>query len=156
MIRLFAFLVMAVLFATPLTAQKTIGEQTTGLKKERKFNPGTIETVTGEIQKILQISTRKNMALGTHIIIKTHQEKLPVHIGPSWYLKELETDFKKGDLVEIKGSRIEFEGQPTIIAMVLKKDGKEFVLRDQNGLPYWRGMGKKKKGGGNCHYKSRT
>ncbi|BFP41248.1 hypothetical protein FGF1_20930 [Flavobacteriaceae bacterium GF1] len=156
MIRLFAFLVMTVLLAIPLTAQKTIGKEAAGQKKERKFNPETIESVTGEIQKILQISTRKNMAFGTHIIIKTHQEKLPVHIGPSWYLKELEIDFEKGDLVEIKGSRIEFEGQPTIIAMVLKKEGKEFVLRDQNGLPHWRGMGKKKMGGGNGHYKSRT
>ena len=43
------------------------------------------------------------------------------------------------DSVEIKGSRVTFEGKPAIIAAEVKKGGETLTLRDDAGLPVWSG-----------------
>ena len=44
-----------------------------------------------------------------------------------------------GDKVEITGSGIPFQAQPTIIAAELKKGTEIFKLRDGDGFPVWSG-----------------
>jgi hypothetical protein len=41
--------------------------------------------------------------------------------------------------VEVKGSRITFEGKPAIIAAEIKKGEETLKLRDENGFPVWSG-----------------
>jgi hypothetical protein len=44
-----------------------------------------------------------------------------------------------GDKIEVKGSRITFQGKPTIIAAEVKKGEETLKLRDENGFPVWAG-----------------
>ena len=46
------------------------------------------------------------------------------------------------DRVEVKGSRITFQGKPAIIAAEITKDGQTLTLRDASGMPVWRGWRK--------------
>jgi len=41
--------------------------------------------------------------------------------------------------VEVKGSRISIQGQPTIIACEVKKGNNVLKLRDDRGMPLWAG-----------------
>jgi len=41
--------------------------------------------------------------------------------------------------VEVKGSRVTFDGKPVIIAAELKKDNNVLTLRDSSGIPAWSG-----------------
>jgi hypothetical protein len=41
--------------------------------------------------------------------------------------------------VEVKGSRVTFEGKPAIIAAEVKKGDEVLKLRDENGFPMWSG-----------------
>ena len=41
--------------------------------------------------------------------------------------------------MEIKGSRISIQGQPTIIAAEVKKGDQMLKLRDDKGIPLWTG-----------------
>jgi hypothetical protein len=43
------------------------------------------------------------------------------------------------DKIEVKGSRITFDGKPAIIAAEVKKGDDVLVLRDASGLPVWSG-----------------
>jgi len=55
-----------------------------------------------------------------HFTLKTEKEAISVHLDPSWYM-ETRHDLCPGDKVEVTGSRITYEGRPTIIAGELKK-----------------------------------
>jgi len=51
--------------------------------------------------------------------------------------------FAPGDKVEVTGSRITYEGQPTIIAGEVKKGEQVLKLRDAAGVPAWAGQGRR-------------
>ena len=42
----------------------------------------------------------------------------------------------------IRGSRVKIDGEEAIIAREIKKGDKTLVLRDENGVPMWRGQGR--------------
>ncbi len=111
-----------------------------GSQSGRLYNPQTVETVAGEITKVDRIVSRGGLHKGVHLLLKTYQaEPLAVHLGPDWYVEKQEVTLKPGDKVEVRGSRVTFEGKPAIIAADVTKDGKTLHLRDANGVPVWAG-----------------
>ena len=81
----------------------------------------------------------KGMNTGVQLILKSDKETIPVHMGPGWYIERLDTKIKKGDKVEIRGSRINFGGKPAIIAAEIRKGNAALMLRDSSGIPVWAG-----------------
>ena len=77
-----------------------------------------------------------------HLTLKTEKGLLSVHLGPEWYIVRLDGKLAKGDLVEVKGSRVTFAGNPAIIAAEVKKGDAVLKLRDENGFPAWAGWRK--------------
>jgi hypothetical protein len=106
---------------------------------QRMYNPATVETVTGTIESIDRIAPRKGMSHGVHVTLKTEKGTVSVHLGPEWYVERLDTKLVKGDSVEVKGSRITYDGKPAIIAAEVKKGDAVLKLRDDNGVPAWAG-----------------
>jgi hypothetical protein len=114
-----------------------------GAQYQRMFNPGTVETVAGEVTGVDQMVPRRGMSSGIHLKLKTETGTLPVHLGPAWYIERLDTKIVKGDKLEIKGSRVTFEGKPAIIAAEVAKGDSVLVLRDASGVPAWAGWRKR-------------
>ncbi len=106
---------------------------------QRLYNPATVETVVGEVLSIDRITPMKGMSYGIHVMLKTDKDTIPVHLGPAWYMERLDTKINKGDTVEVKGSRITYNGKPAIIAAEVKKGDAVLKLRDDNGFPAWSG-----------------
>ncbi len=106
-----------------------------------KFDPDTVETMSGEIIK-MDLFKPKGMGIGVQIILKTDEETIPVHLGPLRYMIKLKREIGPGDRVEITGSRVESAGKPLIMASEIRKGDKKLELRDENGVPVW---GKEKK-----------
>ena len=106
---------------------------------QRMYNPATVETVTGTIESIDRTVPMKGMSRGVHLTLKTEKETVAVHLGPEWYVERLDNALKKGDAVEVKGSRVTFAGNPAIIAAEVKKGDAVLKLRDENGTPAWAG-----------------
>lgn len=77
--------------------------------------------------------------LGVHLIVKTEKETIDVHLGPGWYIENQDVKIMPADKVEVKGSRITFQGKPVIIAAEVKKGEETLKLRDENGFPVWAG-----------------
>lgn len=109
----------------------------------RMYNPQTVETLSGTVEKVDRFTPGRGMSYGIHLLLKTDQETIPVHLGPGWYVEAQEVKVSPGDKVEVTGSRITFEGKPAIVASVVKKDGKTMTLRDANGVPVWAGRGRR-------------
>ncbi|MEO0927606.1 MAG: DNA-binding protein, partial [Cyanobacteria bacterium J06643_13] len=72
--------------------------------------------------------------------VNTNKETIDIHVAPSWYLAEQEFEISPQDNLTVKGSRIKVDGEEAIIAREIIKGDKTLVLRDENGIPMWRGQ----------------
>jgi uncharacterized protein with PhoU and TrkA domain len=103
------------------------------------YNPNTVETISGEVISIDSFTPMRGMSRGVHLQLKTGNEILDVHLGPSWYIDNQDIKIQPKDTITVKGSRITFAGKPALISSEIKKDDATLVLRDANGIPYWSG-----------------
>jgi hypothetical protein len=55
--------------------------------------------------------------------------------GPSWYIDNQDVKLAPNDKIEVKGSRITFEGHSAIVASEAKKGDEVLVLRNSSGFP---------------------
>jgi hypothetical protein len=112
----------------------------------RLYNPQTVTTVTGQVEKWEDLPS---MGMGAGqgmkfrgITLKTDQGSLMVHLGPAWYLDEKKFAVQAGDTVEATGSKVTLNNQPALIAREVTVQGATLKLRDDQGLPLWRGRGR--------------
>jgi hypothetical protein len=110
-----------------------------GSPYERSYDPQSVETISGVVVSIGKFSPTKGSSYGVHAILKTDKETISVHLGPSWFVDNLEPQLVPEDRVEIKGSRIAFGGKPAIIAAEIRKGNATLTLRDGSGVPVWSG-----------------
>jgi hypothetical protein len=103
------------------------------------YDPKTVETINGEVTSVSRITPRKGMSAGVHLNVKTDKETISVHLGPSWYLENQDLRIEPKDKVEVKGSKITFDGKPAIIAAEVRKGDEVLKLRDDAGFPVWSG-----------------
>jgi hypothetical protein len=105
----------------------------------RMYDPQTVETINGEVVSVDPITPMKGMHYGVHTVVKTGKETISVHLGPGWYIEYQDVKIAAKDQIEVKGSRVTFEGKPAIIASEVKKGDEVLILRDAAGLPAWSG-----------------
>ena len=110
-----------------------------GTQYGKMYNPGTIETISGEVVGVDQFTPKRGMHYGVHMMVKTDKETVSVHLGPGWYIENQDVKIELKDQVEVKGSRINFARKPAIIAAEVKKGDQILKLRDENGFPVWSG-----------------
>lgn len=109
----------------------------------RMYDPKKIETISGKVTKVERIAPLKSMSGGVLLTVKTDKEEIPVHLGPAWYIENQDVAIEQNDMIEVKGSRINFEGKPAIIAANVKKGDAVLALRDEKGIPVWSGWRRK-------------
>jgi hypothetical protein len=143
LIVLAAILIHSLVFSSEAPAQRggmqRGGGWGPGSSYERLYNPQTVETISGVVVSVDKFTPIKGMSNGVHAAVKTDKETISVHLGPAWFLDNQDAKIRQGDRVEIKGSRITFEGKPAIIAAEVTKDGETLTLRDASGVPVWSG-----------------
>lgn len=103
----------------------------------KTYNPITVETVSGVVISIDKITPITGMSYGIKMSVKTDKEVISVHVGPGWFVEHLDIKLEPQDEVEVKGSRITFEGKPAMIAAEVKRGSVTLKLRDENGFPAW-------------------
>jgi hypothetical protein len=105
----------------------------------RLYDAKTVETDSGEVAAVEEMTPFKGMGRGVHLILKTDTGSISVHLGPGWYVEHQDTKIAAGDKIEVKGSHITYEGKPAIIAAEIHKADEVLMLRDANGIPAWAG-----------------
>ncbi|MGJ5675606.1 MAG: hypothetical protein ACR9NN_18645 [Nostochopsis sp.] len=126
-------------FAQPGMQMGGSGGWGAGHHYSRMYNPKTVEKLSGEVVSTDTITPIGGMSHGVHLVLKTAKETISVHLGPGWFIENQDIQIKPKDKIEVKGSRITFAGQPTIIAAEVNKGDEILKLRDQNGFPVWSG-----------------
>ncbi len=108
-----------------------------GLPYSRLYDPLTTRTLHGEVVWIKKLVPAEGMADGLHLLLRSREETIPVHLGPLWFLERQDFSLGAGDAVEVTGSRVKFEGMPAVIAAEVKKADNVLRLREASGFPLW-------------------
>lgn len=111
-----------------------------GMHYGTMWDANAVTTLTGEVTGVEKYTPgRGGSAYGLKLTVKTGQETIPVILGPGWYVEQQHFAFAPQDRLELKGSRLTIQGQPTMVAAEVKKGDKVLKLRDDRGLPLWAG-----------------
>lgn len=105
----------------------------------RIYNTKTVETIKGKVVSVDGFIPNKGMSHGVHLQVETQKDIVNVHLGPAWYIQNQDIIIKPEDKIEIKGSKVNFAGEPAIIAAEVKKSNMTLVLRSEDGFPVWSG-----------------
>ena len=106
------------------------------------WEPNTVETLSGEVVAVDKyVPGRGGTSSGVRLSLKTEKETIPVVLGPASYVEEQRIKFEAKDKIEVKGSRMSIQGQPTIIAAEVKKGDQVLKLRNADGVPFWLNQG---------------
>jgi len=122
-------------------AQTGVG-QVGGVHYGTMWEPKTVETLSGEVVGVDKyVPGRGGTSYGLRLSLKTDKETIPVVLGPASYIEEQHIKFEPKDKVEVKGSKLSIQGQPTIIAAEVKKGDQILKLRNADGVPFWLNQG---------------
>ena len=104
----------------------------------RNYSKGRETNVAGKIVSI--DTTRKpqaTMSPVTDLKIRGTKGTVDVHLGPSWYLRNLSAHLQVGNTVKVTGSLVALNGSNVILARKLSKGNRVLYLRDVSGFPMW-------------------
>lgn len=103
----------------------------------REFDVNTVEELTGKIAEIKFSGKDNSESKGMELVLQSDEKLTPVHLGPAWYMNMQPGKLKKGDIVTVRGSRVDLNHKSALIAQELKQGKKLLRLRDENGHPHW-------------------
>ena len=140
------FTIASIMALPEVGAQGRKGSGGRGYKGEYqgKYDPQTVTIFKGIVETIEQMPPATGTSYGIHLDLKTDKETVSIQLGPAWFIEKQNMRIEEGDSIEVRGSRIKYEGTATIIAAEVKKGNKVLKLRDQSGFPLWAGVRKRK------------
>ena len=76
--------------------------------------------------------------MGAHLTMKSAEGgSLEAHLARTKFVTQYDLVFHKGDVLEVTGVKVKFQGVDTIFARKIKRGEDEFLFRDNDGKPLW-------------------
>ncbi|MGK7872628.1 MAG: hypothetical protein AB4426_04745 [Xenococcaceae cyanobacterium] len=114
------------------------------------YNPNTVETIRGKVVSTNAFTPMSRMGQGMQLLVRTRDQTVSVHLGPLGYIDNQNFQVAPGDEIEVTGSRVNFAGEPAMMASEVRYSGKVLKLRENNGIPAWSGWNQQDGGWGPC------
>ena len=124
-------LLTAVSISWLATAQKTSNEPVP------KYDKSTEAVFKGTVEEVRDRNCPVTGGMGSHLMLKTEGGTIEVHLALTKFVNQYELVFHKGDVLEVTGVKVKFEGVDTIFARKIKRGEDEFLFRDGDGKPLW-------------------
>ncbi len=133
-----ATIALVALAATPALARQHDMQGMQGMQTgaSMAYDKATEKSVMGTVDNVMEVPGTTAMS-GTHIVVKTKDGIVHVHVGPTAYLASKKIVFKKGDQVDVLGSLVKGQGFEAILACRIKRGSQTFTLRKDDGTPLW-------------------
>ena len=99
-------------------------------------------TLTGTVADVVTTTPAgrgMGMGGGLHLTLDTSSGPMDVHVGPLSFVSSKNITFSKGDAVTVVGATLATSGQTVVVAREIRKGEQVLKLRDEKGLPLWRG-----------------
>jgi DNA/RNA endonuclease YhcR with UshA esterase domain len=102
-----------------------------------KYDVANEVTIKGVVQEVREFQCPVSGGNGAHILVKTADSTVLVHLALSKFLKDYGFDFAQGDSVTVIGARTKIDGQEAILARQVDRGNQSFRFRDKAGKPLW-------------------
>jgi len=106
-------------------------------RRAPKYDPSDEVTVQGAVQDVQQFYCPVSGEVGTHLMVKTENGTIQIHVAPTRFLRSNNLSFRPGDQVQVVGSRIIYQGHVAVIARTATRAGQTVAFRETNGHPLW-------------------
>lgn len=107
------------------------------VKLVRLWNPATVATVEGTVESVERIEMGEWRCV--RLRLRTAAGPLRVRVAPDWWVAEQKLVFAAGEKIAVTGSRLEFAGEPAVVAGQIVRGSEKIVLRDADGKAAWIG-----------------
>lgn len=98
------------------------------------YNPADEITVNGVVQEVQTFSCPVSEGEeGGHLMLKTAERTVRVHLAPGRILRSQNITFAPGDQLSVVGARFRFRGSDDVIAREVTRGQENYVLRDHTG-----------------------
>ncbi|MEM1282089.1 MAG: hypothetical protein AAGG81_00905 [Chlamydiota bacterium] len=102
------------------------------------FDPDTIETLDGQVTEILNVPKMTGMGNATVLRFGGPSDSIYIILGPDWYLKKQSYEADVGDLLTVRGSKIQYKDKTVVIASEIISGENILHLRNEKtGSPEW-------------------
>jgi DNA/RNA endonuclease YhcR with UshA esterase domain len=103
-----------------------------------KYDKSTEAVFKGTVDEVRDRQCPVSGGMGSHLILKVADgSSIEVHLALTKFVTQYELVFHKGDVLEVTGVKVKFEGVDTIFARKIKRGSDEFLFRDNDGKPLW-------------------
>jgi DNA/RNA endonuclease YhcR with UshA esterase domain len=103
-----------------------------------KYDKSTEALFKGTVEEIKDRECPVSGGMGSHLILKLDNgSTIEVHLSLTKFVTQYELVFHKGEVLEVTGVKVKFEGVDTIFARKVKRGEDEFLFRDSDGKPLW-------------------
>ena len=103
-----------------------------------KYEPAAEATFKGTVEEVRDHQCPVSGGMGSHLILRrANGSTIEVHLATTKFMKSYDLLFKKGDVVEVVGVKVQFEGVETILAREVTRGDETFVFRAKDGTPVW-------------------
>lgn len=116
-------LIMGVGFHRPVTAQGAA-----------LYNAADEVVVGGLVQEVQEFDCPVSEGeLATHLMLKTANGMVQVHLAPVRIMAGQKLSFAPGDQIEVVGSKIRLNGTNGVIAREITRGNESYIFRDNDG-----------------------
>ena len=118
------------------------GQKDTAPAAEPRYDTATNVNVMMVVTDVKDVAEGSPLN-GLHLIVrpesaKGNSETTDVYLAPDDYLKDFGCHFTKGDRIQVKGSKVKYNGGPAVLAREVRREDTTLYLRDEHGVPYWK------------------
>ena len=101
-----------------------------------KYDVSTETKMKGVVEelKFLPPSGAKPQA---RLLMKSGTDDVEVYLCPKAFLDDMGVTFKKGDEIQVTGSKVKLDGADLTLAREVSKGEDKLILRFENGKPVW-------------------
>lgn len=109
-----------------------------GPARAPKYNPANEVSLKGIVQEVKDFQCPASGGMGAHLVVKTENGPVTVHLALSKFLSEYGFGFAKGDEVQIIGAKTKVgDDENAILARQVERGNQTFTFRDKDGKPLW-------------------
>jgi hypothetical protein len=147
-VHIVTFAWLSVLLPSPAVAQHGPGRHRPG--SSPAYDTTTEAAFTGTVVDVKSGQSLLSRLVGIHtlglghkrvqerqLLVKTDTETVRVHLGPTAFLTDKKVETRKGDTVEVTGSRVTIGDSQVVLAREIRKADRAWTLRDAAGQPLW-------------------
>lgn len=109
-------------------------ERPVSLQGAALYNPANEVVLKGIVREVHEYTCPVSEGeMGEHVLLKTEDGIVQVHLAPGRILRSQTISFAAGDQISVVGSRLRLRGQNDVIAREISRGKENFIFRDREG-----------------------